>query len=287
MNMPRLPRTLAAALAALPAIAGCVSQQDHDRALETIRTLEGRNAELSSQLASAEATMTRQGVVIQDLEGNERNLRQNLSTLDDRAGQLGQRVAELQGNLGGINLGGLDPQTDLALRRLAAAQPDLLSYDSSRGMLRFRSDFTFDTASVELRPEARRSLRSLGGVLLNQAAEYDIRIVGHTDSQPITNANTLRRHPSNRHLSVHRAISVAAALSEAGVPLARIETSGWGETRPVVPNNPRGGTPQNRRVEIFVVPPMETAPPSPAPAGAPSMAPGEVGQPPERNLPVK
>jgi flagellar motor protein MotB len=61
------------------------------------------------------------------------------------------------------------------------------------------------------------------------------------------------RHPTNRHLSAHRAIAVARALEQGGVPGDRIMIAGWGEYRPTAPNNPRGGTPANRRVEIYLV----------------------------------
>jgi chemotaxis protein MotB len=99
---------------------------------------------------------------------------------------------------------------------------------------------------------AKESLSALADVLnADEAAGYEIRIVGHTDSA-VPSAATRQRHPSNMHLSVHRAIAVRNQLAGLGVPTDRMYAAGWGEHRPAVPNTPTGNTPENRRVEIFL-----------------------------------
>ncbi len=80
-----------------------------------------------------------------------------------------------------------------------------------------------------------------------------IRVVGHTDSQPISNPATRQRFANNRVLSVFRAIAVSEAL-QMRASLATVSRSLVGPHRPAVANNPTGGTAANRRVEIFVVP---------------------------------
>ena len=117
-------------------------------------------------------------------------------------------------------------------------------------MVRFGWDLTFGSGSDEVKPEARDGLAQLARILQTaDAGEYDIRVVGHTDSQKP--GKSRNRFPTNRHLSVARAIAVGNALEGAGVPGERIEIVGWGPWRPVVANNERGGTAPIRRVEIF------------------------------------
>ena len=65
-------------------------------------------------------------------------------------------------------------------------------------------------------------------------------------------AITANKHPTNMHLSCHRAISVRKELMAMGVPADKMQAAGWGETRPYVPNTSSGNTPQNRRVEIYL-----------------------------------
>jgi chemotaxis protein MotB len=146
-------------------------------------------------------------------------------------------------------------------------------------MLRFASDLTFDSGSDVVKPEAKQALSAFSRVLLSpSAANYDVYIEGHTDSQRIS-PNTARRHPTNRHLSVHRSISVINELAAMGVPTSRLMAAGWGEHRPRVPNTPSGNTPANRRVEIYLTRPKLSsayASPSAAPAPAPARAEPEI-----------
>ena len=163
--------------------------------------------------------------------------------------------ADLEGRLNSINPVMLPPELDEALRALAAQYPDLMIYDAKRGMVQMTSDLTFDLGSADLKSDAQSSLGKLAEVLKGAAASsYEVRIVGHTDNVPIKNVGTRAKHPTNVHLSVHRAISVRDAIVGAGVAAGRCSVAGWGEFRPVVANPAVGGARANRRVEIFLVP---------------------------------
>lgn len=72
-----------------------------------------------------------------------------------------------------------------------------------------------------------------------------VRIEGHTDSQG--------NKQFNQSLSEQRARSVADYLLRAGIDRGRIESVGYGDSKPIAPNlNPRGRE-MNRRVEFFIV----------------------------------
>jgi chemotaxis protein MotB len=61
-------------------------------------------------------------------------------------------------------------------------------------------------------------------------------------------------HPTNWHLSVHRAISVENLMESNGVSPTRISVKGYGEYRPLEANEAgKKGNPKNRRVEIYLV----------------------------------
>ena len=245
----------AACVIALAAgLGGCVSQEEYDKLWETNRSLLNRNAELTNDLASCRSQYDA-------LAGAGTNSQQTIAALQGENGQLRAQLGEanasllaLEDRLASLEIGRLDPVTDLALSRLAARYPDLIVYDAERGMLRFASDLTFRSGSDEVQAQANESLRALATVLRTpEAMDYDVKIVGHTDSQRIS-SGTAQRHPTNMHLSTHRAISVRRALSDGGVNGDRMYAAGWGEFRPSVPNSADGNTPANRRVEIFLVP---------------------------------
>lgn len=176
--------------------------------------------------------------------------------LKARLAQLLDDYRKLEERLNGMGIA-LPAETDAALRALAEQHPDLIAYDAKRGMLRFKSDMTFALGSAEVQPQARQALQTLAGLLNGSAASnFDLRIVGHTDDVPISNPATARDHRTNTHLSAHRAIAVRDVMASSGVGVMRMEVAGWGEFRPAVPNRGRGGTTENRRVEIFLVPGM-------------------------------
>lgn len=75
-----------------------------------------------------------------------------------------------------------------------------------------------------------------------------IRIEGHTDNIPI---NTLK-YPSNWELSSARALSVLKYFIKNGISPEKISATGYGEYRPLAPNNTYENRGKNRRVEIFI-----------------------------------
>jgi len=234
-------------------LGGCVSQGEYDALFDNNRSLTNRNQELLAQLDECNQTVvglrgSQTGA--DDLMGRQRSdntlLRQQLSQSRDT-------INDLEARLGSLELGQLDPATDRALARLAARFPRQIQYDSDRGMLRFASDLTFGSGSDVVRDEAKASIQALGEVLkMSEAATYDVVIVGHTDSAK-PSAGTQQRHPTNTHLSAHRAISVKNELRGMGIAAEKMQVAGWGEHRPVIANAADGNTPQNRRVEIFLV----------------------------------
>jgi len=234
-------------------LGGCVAQSKYDNAEGSARSLEARNQELLQTNESLETMLRGKDQRISQLESEKNALEGRVGALGAQIGTLDQSMSSLDERLRDVRLGGLNPATDRSLRELASKYPDLLSYDSSRGMIRLGSDLGFDSGSDVVKPQAKAALAQLAQILEgSDATGYDVRVVGHTDSQqPSASAG---KHPTNRHLAVHRAIAVARSLQENGVPGSRVEVAGWGEFRPVVANNPSGGTPANRRVEIYLVP---------------------------------
>ena len=106
----------------------------------------------------------------------------------------------------------------------------------------------FDFGSSDLRGEASTTLTNLATVLKDSKAPK-VQVQGHTDS--------VSDDAFNQKLSEQRAQAVSSALKSDGVA-ADLEAVGYGETKPVAPNeNPDGsdnpaGRRLNRRVEVFV-----------------------------------
>jgi chemotaxis protein MotB len=255
LHTPPLRALTVALFIALPLISvGCVSQDRYDQLLSANRSMEEQLSMMESERDTARGNLealrtqvSRSTASISELQAENSRLNRELSSLAGDYDRLLRRVSELE-------IGPLPVDVESAIEALAAQYPDVLTFDAKRGLLRFASDFTFDLGSVALKPDAEATLGELAKILNSEAASgLEARIVGHTDNVPIRRAETLRNHPTNMHLSVHRAISVRDRLVGDGVEAVRMQVAGYGPYRPVVPHR-TGGTAENRRVEIFLVP---------------------------------
>lgn len=114
-------------------------------------------------------------------------------------------------------------------------------------LLRMRAQF--DVAAASLRPEFEELVLQVSQTLNEEGDE--VLVVGHTDSDPIRNNP---RFPTNWHLSVERAKSVAAVMQALFDDPERITVEGRGADEPIAPNTSRDGKAKNRRVDVYVKP---------------------------------
>ena len=114
----------------------------------------------------------------------------------------------------------------------------------------------FGRGSDVVAAAARKAVGALCKILNSeQGKDFDIIVAGHTDDMRIGKAQTRRKHPTNWHLSAHRAISVLNVMTNNNIASGRLSARGFGEYRPIAPNKPnKKGNPTNRRVEIYIVP---------------------------------
>jgi OmpA-OmpF porin, OOP family len=126
--------------------------------------------------------------------------------------------------------------------RFTTASPDTRSKLITEGKL-ISYGIYFDVNSDIIKPESRGTVNDIAKVL-NENPDVRIRIDGHTDSDG--------SDASNLDLSKRRAKSVKNMLTgEFSVAAERIETDGFGESKPIGNNSAVEGKAQNRRVEFI------------------------------------
>jgi chemotaxis protein MotB len=105
----------------------------------------------------------------------------------------------------------------------------------------------FESAEAELLSSAEPFLAKVGTLL--EAIPNMVKVEGHTDSRPISTF----RYPSNWELSGARASSVIRYLIDRhNLESNRFIATGYGDTRPVVPNTTPENLQTNRRVVIVI-----------------------------------
>ncbi|QFT32447.1 type IVB secretion system protein IcmH/DotU [Roseibium porphyridii] len=143
-----------------------------------------------------------------------------------------------------------DATIDTVSEQLAGLEGVEIQQAGPAIMLRMRAQF--DVAAATLRPEFQLLVEQVGQTL--DGVDGEILVVGHTDSDPIRNNP---RFPTNWHLSVERAKSVAAVMQSILQQPDRVAVEGRGADEPIAPNTSRDGKALNRRVEVFLKPPTK------------------------------
>ncbi|MFZ0472577.1 MAG: OmpA family protein [Bacteroidales bacterium] len=99
----------------------------------------------------------------------------------------------------------------------------------------------FDVNRATIKPESMGVVNSIY-YLLREHPELKMSVEGHTDSDG--------GEASNQTLSEQRAQEVVDQLVKMGIDGSRLISRGWGESKPVGPNNTSEGKAANRRVEF-------------------------------------
>ena len=250
---------------------GCVSQDkynavkmDRDRMAEQLgqAQVEASSARSESdayknQLANLGSTGNNKDAMIVNLTNQNAEMQRQLDELNrkyaDAAGKVGSQLPVALTN---------------ELSAFAAQNPDLVSFDPDRGIVKFKSDVTFAPGSAVVTDKAKVAIDRFAQILNSPVASgYELMVAGHTDDTAVVNPATLAAgHKNNWYLSAHRAIAVGGALMSQGVNAQRMAVTGYADQRPIASNASESGKAQNRRVEVLILPtqvhsqPMAAAP---------------------------
>ncbi len=181
---------------------------------------------------------------------------------DTKSTLLGAAIGAAVGGLTGAGVGHMMDkqqaafQQELANSRAVSVsrEPDVTTPPSGSGQqqappqiiaLTLKGDVFFDTNSAVVKPGTYSEFDRIAQVMV-QYPQTQITIEGHTDSRGSADLN--------QRLSEQRAEAVKSQLVERGVASNRIETVGYGKTRPIATNQTEAGRQLNRRVEIKIKP---------------------------------
>jgi len=236
---------------------GCVSKMQYDdlklqndsqrrRIAQLESDLQANTLELDKLKRALDATGGRGGIEMTALQ-------QKIAALEEELAKKKALIAAMQQQLLG---GGPLPAELSSMLEDWAKGSELVTFDANRGIVKFKSDLLFEKGSDVVTPTAAESVKSLCKILnTEQGKEFDIIIAGHTDDLRISRPETREKHPTNWHLSAHRAISVLDVMTGSAIVSERVSIRGFGEFRPIAPNQAnKQGNPINRRVEIYIVP---------------------------------
>lgn len=121
--------------------------------------------------------------------------------------------------------------------------PDRISEGELYSRAELRNIY-FERTKPDVLPESLPVIKKLAGILMERPRLY-ILIAGHTDN--------VGESAAKLKLSEDRAAAIKNILVEMGVPEYRVNTAGYGDQRPIAPNDTEENKSLNRRVEIRIV----------------------------------
>ena len=214
-----LETRLAAERAAAEREATARSQADRDRAA----------AELDKTRAELEASRKAAEDAQRSAEAERQKLEQERKAQESHAAELARLQAEQQ-------------KTQEELRRTLSQLATVR--EEARGLIvTLPGNIYFDVNKSDVKPSMRARLSDIAKALAT-VPNQRVLVEGHTDSDGTAQYNL--------ELSRLRAASVRSLLVAGGVAPERIESQGYGETKPVATNATAAGKAQNRRVEIVI-----------------------------------
>ena len=214
-----------------------------------LNRLRKQNAGLQQQLAAAKDSENKAIRERDSILGARGKLQTDYDAALARSTQLDQLVAELQR---------AQVQLDAQNKELQAMLGDIAKVEQRDGsnVIVMKSDILFESGKADLSGTAKQSLTKVAQYLVEHP-DLPVRIDGHTDAVPIR----VSGWKDNYHLAVVRAHAVMSYLVDQGVSAERVYICGFGPNQPrVQPETPQAPTAENRRVEIFLVPPANRSP---------------------------
>ncbi|WP_055668109.1 flagellar motor protein MotB [Desnuesiella massiliensis] len=180
------------------------------------------------------------------------------------SGQGGTSILEYNINTGNAPLVGEDMNTDAAQNVGQATdmystvkefieknnmQSSVQIKEDERGVIiQLRDNILFESGKADLKDNSKSILDKINSLI--STFPNNIIVEGHTDNLPI---NTFK-FESNWELSTARAVNVVRYFVEQrGHNPVRFSAAGYGEFKPVAPNDTADNKAMNRRVNILIV----------------------------------
>jgi len=244
-------------------LAGCVPQEKYAALKlddDQLRQQLGQ-AQTETEQAKAQAAAYQQQLAALNGNGSTNaalidNLNKQNQNLQSELDEINRKYADAIANAGKLGGTALPAPLSNELSSFAAANPDLVDFDAARGIVKFKSDVTFEVGDATVNSRAKEVISRFASILNSSGAGgYELLVAGHTDSTPVANPETIRKgHKNNWYLSAHRAIAVVAELAGDGVSPRRLGAVGYADQRPIASNASESGKAANRRVEVLILP---------------------------------
>ena len=133
---------------------------------------------------------------------------------------------------------------DIPARMQLNKRPDQPNVIVTGRELKLKKQVHFTNNSADITPDSSAILEEIADTLNSHQEIKSVEVQGHTDNQG---------EPAyNLKLSESRAQAVVDTLVRLGVDPLRLQAKGYGDTKPIMPNNTEANKAKNRRVQLMI-----------------------------------
>jgi chemotaxis protein MotB len=176
-------------------------------------------------------------------------LRQEVADMKDAMRELQERRREAEARVAEFR------QLVAQFRALIDAGTLEVKIVDGRMVVALATDVLFSSGSARLSEDGKAALSEVAAVLVT-LSDRRFQIEGHTDDVPIKT----ERYPSNWYLASARALGVVTHLVDAGMSADQLSGASYAEFQPTASNETDEGRLANRRIEIVLVPDLDSLP---------------------------
>ena len=231
------------------ALTACVSSQkynelenNHNRSQQELATTKSKVEELETLVAELERKLGKAST-------NQKSLTQSIGHMKDALREATLRKQEIDKRMKEYR------KLIQRFKSLTDAGELSIKIIDGRMVVVMPSDVLFASGSSRLSKKGKGTIKKVAEVLTS-IPEKKYQIEGHTDNVPIRS----KVFPSNWELASARATNVLKTMIKSGLPAQRISAASFAETKPLKPNDTKGGKQANRRIEVVVVPDLSLLP---------------------------
>jgi chemotaxis protein MotB len=238
----------------------CVSQDRFRKKEAEAAELKTRGAELEAALAAKKAELEAAQQKAHDLQAQVDELSASKARLESTKAELEKKGAELEKKSTELEKKSSEYEKMASALR-GEIESGRIELTELRGKMtvKMKDKILFSSGSATIGKDGKAALAAVAEVLRGVDGKL-FRVEGHTDNVPLG-----RGAYTNWELSSARALAVVRYLQDQGVDPARLAAAGYGEYKPIAPNDTPEGRSQNRRIEI-VLAPADAAEPAAPPA---------------------
>lgn len=242
MSRPRNASTLVLGLLGLLLCAtpGCVTQQQYDEALGSLKSAEDAMGAKEQELAACRNELS---TLQTDFEGKLAATEQELAELRKQREAAEARLSEFK-----------DLQEKF--RKMIEAGDLEVYIRRGRMVVGLPSAVLFASGKSELSKKGKKAVGQVAKVL--STLDRRVLVSGHTDNVPI--GKNIDVFKDNWDLSTVRALNVTRFLIEKGMPSENLGAAGYGEFDPAHDNKKKAGRRKNRRIELVLEPDLSELP---------------------------